>query len=170
MGIQGLTLSCNGHTLDERSVLSYCGKSFHTSIGLAVALVSALVSTLTIRLGYWRRDPCTRQRAFVKFQTVLERVLCRGFGRRKTRLCTRSTRMKGSGSTSCRRALSQRTSSPQRSLSPERDLRRSQMCRSCVIPWWRTWSASFLHSSQESGVPKESSPISCELFVVSGRV
>jgi len=134
-----------------------------------VALVSMLVSVLTIRLGNRRRALCTQQRAFVRFRTASERALRRGFDRRKTRLCTRSTRYAneppgGSGAKTRRGTRPRRTSSPQRSLSPERDLRRSQMCRSCVIPWYRTWSAYFLHSSQSSGVPKESSPISYELF------
>lgn len=57
------------------------------------ALVSTLVSTLTIRLRNQRRALCTQRRAFLKFQTASERALRRGFGRRKTRPCTRSTRV-----------------------------------------------------------------------------
>ena len=59
-------------------------------------LVSTLVSTLTICPGHQRhqrRDLCTRQRAFVGFQTASERALRRDFGRRKTRLCIRSIRV-----------------------------------------------------------------------------
>ena len=63
------------------------------SVSLVVTLVSTLVSTLTIRPGNQRRDLCTRRRAFVGFQTASERALRPGFGRRKTRLCIRSTRV-----------------------------------------------------------------------------
>ena len=78
--------------------------------------------------------------------------------------------MRGSETKSRRRRRSRRTSSPQRSLSPERDLRRSQMCMSCVIPWYLTWSAYSLHSSQSSGVPKEESkPITVNYLSFVGR-